>query len=337
MSMQPRSKPGPEVAKLNFLAALRDAMAEEMRRDADVFVMGEDLRQNLYGSSAGLLDEFGPVRVRDVPLAEAGVIGTAIGAAMVGMRPVVDITISPFLYPACDQIISIAAKSRYIYGGQTSVPIVLRASLFYNAGSAAQHSDRPYQFFLGVPGLKIVVPSDAASAKGLLKTAIRDDDPVLFFEDFNLWSTSVRCDHDDEADRTVPLGRAAVKREGADVTVVAVAASVGLSMKAAEKLGQEGISVEVIDPQTIQPLDEETIFRSVRKTGRIVAVDPAHRTGSFAGEVLARVTETAFASLKAAPRRVCTPDTHIPFAPVMEKGLYPSVESIVDAIRETVA
>jgi len=321
------------MARLTFLTALRDAMAEEMRRDERVFVMGEDLRHNLYGSSAGLLDEFGPERVLDVPLAEAGVVGTAIGAAMVGMRPVVDITISPFLYPACDQIVSIAAKSRYIYGGQTSVPIVIRACMFYNGGSAAQHSDRPYAMFMGIPGLKIVVPSDVADAKALLKASIRDDDPVLFFEDFNLWGSAMRLP-DDTSDVVLPLGQAAVKREGQDVTLFAVGGAVSLALAAAKLLESEGISVEVIDPRTVKPLDTHTVLESVRKTERFVAVDPAHRTGSLASEIVATVTEQLFGSLKAAPIRVCTPDTHIPFAPNMEKGLYPTTDSIAAAVRQ---
>jgi pyruvate dehydrogenase E1 component beta subunit len=319
------------MARINFLTALRDAMAEEMRRDPRVFVMGEDLRQNLYGSSAGLLEEFGPERVLDVPLAEAGVVGTAIGAAMVGMRPVVDITIAPFLYPACDQIISMAAKSRYLYGGQTSVPLVIRACMFYNGSSAAQHSDRPYAMFMGIPGLKIVVPSGVAEAKGLLKAAIRDDDPVLFFEDFNLWGTGARLP--DGEDLVMPLGRAAIKREGRDLTVFAVGAAVTHALTAAKVLDGEGMSIEVIDPRTVKPLDTQTVLASVRKTGRFLAVDPAHRTGSLASEIVATVSERAFASLKAAPIRLCTPDIHIPFAPTLEKGLYPTSESIAAAAR----
>lgn len=322
------------MARVNFLNAVRDAMAEEMRRDSRVFVMGEDLRQNLYGSSAGLLDEFGPERVLDVPLAEAGVVGTAIGAAMVGMRPVVDLTIAPFLYPACDQIISMAAKSRYLYGGQTSVPLVIRVCMFYNVSSAAQHSDRPYGMFMGVPGLKIIVPSGVEEAKGLLKAAIRDNDPVLCFEDCNLWGASARLP---EEELVMPLGRAAIKREGRDVTVFAVGGAVSHALAAAKVLDGEGISLEVVDPRTIKPLDVETVLASVRKTGRFLAVDPAHRTGSLASEIVATVAERAFAALKAAPVRLCTPDVHIPFAPVMEKGLYPTSESIARAARKLVA
>lgn len=319
------------MARVNFLNAIRDAMAEEMRRDSRVFVMGEDLRANLYGSSAGLLEEFGPQRVRDVPLAEAGVVGTAIGASMVGMRPVVDITIAPFLYPAFDQIVSIAAKSRYIYGGQTHVPIVLRACMFYNGGSAAQHSDRPYSTFMSIPGLKIVVPANAADAKGLLKAAIRDDDPVLFLEDVNLWGTAMQVPDDENA--MVPLGTAEVKREGTDLTIFAVGGAVSLALAAAKSLDAKGISAEVVDPRTVKPLDTETILASVRKTGRFLAVDPAHRTGSLASEIVATVSEKAFSALRAAPIRLCTPDTHIPFASSMERGLYPTTDRIEAAAQ----
>jgi pyruvate dehydrogenase E1 component beta subunit len=319
------------MAMTSFLNALRDAMAEEMRRDPRVFVMGEDLRQNLLGSSAGLLDEFGPDRILDVPLAEAGVVGTGAGAAMVGMRPIIDLTIASFLYPATDQIISIAAKSRYIYGGQTAVPMVVRVCMFYNGNAAAQHSDRPYSMFMGIPGLKIVAPSDPYDAKGLLKAAIRDDDPVLFFEDVNLWKSKAQLPKEDY---TVALGVAAIKRQGHDVTLFAVAGTVPLALEAATLLDREGISVEVIDPRTIKPLDVATVLESVRRTGRFVAVDPAHRTGSLASEIAATVAEKVFSSLKAPVLRVCTPDTHIPFATVMEKGLFPSVDSIAGAVRQ---
>lgn len=320
--------------KTNYLTALRDAMAEEMRDDPRVFVMGEDVELNVYGSSQGLLAEFGAERVMDVPLSEATVIGAAAGAAMVGMRPIVDITISPFLYPAADQIISIIAKAHYMYGGQTHVPLVIRSCMFYNFNNAAQHSDRPYSLFMSIPGLKIVVPSNPYDAKGLLKAAIRDDDPVLFFEDVNLWTSS--CDIPDER-YVVPLGKAAIKRKGRDVTVFAVAGTVPLALKAAELLEKEGISIEVIDPCTIKPLDTVTVLESVARTGRLVAVDPAHRTGSVASEIAATVTEQAFDKLKAPILRVTAPDVHIPFAGSMEKGLFPSVESITNAVRKVMS
>jgi acetoin:2,6-dichlorophenolindophenol oxidoreductase subunit beta len=322
------------VAKTNFLTALRDAMAESMREDPRVFLMGEDVELNLYGSSQGLRDEFGPERVMDVPLSEAAVVGAAAGAAMVGMRPIVDVTIAPFLYLAADQIISIIAKARYMYGGQTHVPLVLRSCMLYNINNAAQHSDRPYSLFMSVPGLKIVAPSDAYDAKGLLRAAIRDEDPVLFFEDVNLWGSSCEVPPDGYE---ISMGKANVKREGSDVTVFAVSGTVPMAIRAATELEAEGVSVEVIDPRTIKPLDTATVLASVARTGRLVAVDPAHRTGSVASEIAATVSEYGFASLKAPIVRVTAPDVHIPFAASMEKGLFPSVQSIMVAVRKVMA
>jgi acetoin:2,6-dichlorophenolindophenol oxidoreductase subunit beta len=320
--------------KTNFLTAIRDAMAEEMRSDPRVFLMGEDVELNLFGSSKGLRDEFGADRVRDVPLSEATVVGAAAGAAMVGTRPIVDLTISPFLYPAADQIISIIAKARYMYGGQTHVPLVIRSCMFYNINNAAQHSDRPYSLFMSIPGLKIVVPSDAHDAKGLLISAIRDPDPVMFFEDVNLWgSTSdIPAEH-----YAIPLGKAVIKRAGTDVTVVAVGATVSMALKAADLLQHDGISVEVIDPRTIKPLDTATVLASVSRTGRLVAVDPAHRTGSVASEISATITEYAFDKLKAPILRVTAPDVHIPFAGSMEKALFPTMDAIVRAVRSNMS
>jgi len=322
------------MAKTNYLSALRDAMAETMREDPRVFLMGEDVELNVYGSSQGLHAEFGADRVMDVPLSEAAVIGAAAGAAMVGMRPVVDITISPFLYPAADQIISIIAKAHYMYGGQTRVPLVIRSCMFYNVNNAAQHSDRPYSLFMSIPGLKIVVPSDPYDAKGLLKAAIRDDDPVLFFEDVNLWGSNSEIP---EADYEIAMGKAAIKRTGTDVTVFAIAGTVPMALKAAAEMEKEGVSVEVIDPRTVKPLDVATVLASVARTGRFVAVDPAHRTGSVASEIAATVGEHLYDKLKAPILRVTAPDVHIPFAGSMEKGLFPSVQSISAAVRKTMS
>jgi pyruvate dehydrogenase E1 component beta subunit len=307
-------------------------MAQEMRRDPRVFLMGEDVRKSVFGASAGLIDEFGEARVLDTPLSEAGFIGAAAGAAMVGMRPIVDVTLGTFLYPATDQIFSIIAKSRYLYGGQTHVPLVIRCCMIYNANSAAQHSDRPYTFFMGMPGLKLIVPSDPYDAKGLLTAAIRDDDPVICFEDASVWAKAQEVP---DEDYVIPLGQAKVKRDGRDVTVFAVAGAVPLALAAAETLAAEGIEIEVIDPRTIKPLDTATVLASVAKTGRFVAVDPAHRTGSLASEICAVVAEEAFRHLKAPVRRVTTPDTHIPYARSMERGLYPTAESIAEAVRQT--
>lgn len=321
------------MASLSYLEAIRDAMSEEMRRDPAVFLMGEDVVHNVYGSSGGLAKEFGLERVIDVPLSEAGFVGAAAGAAMVGMRPVVDVTIAPFLYPAMDQIVSIIAKSRYLYGGQTKVPVVIRACMLYNINNAAQHSDRPYPAFMGIPGLKIIAPSCPADMKGLLKAAIRDDDPVLCFEDGTLWMTRAEVP---DGDFVVPLGRSDIKREGKDVTLYAVAGAVPVALEAAEQVANEGISGEVIDPRTLKPLDSATVLESVRKTGRFIAADPAHQTCSVASEMAAIVAERGFWDLKAPVVRVNTPDVPIPFATSLERGLYPTPESLVAAIRRVV-
>ncbi len=318
--------------KVSYLQAIREAMAEEMVRDESVFLMGEDVRSNMFGSSGGLADEFGNERVRDTPISEAGFVGAAAGAAMVGMRPIVDMTIAPFLYVAMDQLVSITAKSTYLYGGQAKVPVVIRAGMFYGRGSAAQHSDRPYPMFMTVPGLKIIAASNPYDLKGLLKTAIRDDDPVMSFEDGTLWSSSSEIP---DEEYLIPFGKAEVKREGDDVTIVAVAGSVPHALTAAEDLAEEGFSAEVIDPRTLVPLDRETILASVHKTGRLVIAEPAHETGGVAANVSAIVAEEGFWDLAAPIMRVTTPDTHIPFSPPLEHPLYPNPEKISLAARKT--
>lgn len=322
------------MAKITYLEAIQQAQAEEMERDSKVFIMGEDIRCNVFGTTTGFVERFGEERVRDTPISENGFIGAAGGAAMVGMRPIVDATISSFLFPAMDQICSIIAKSRYIYGGQAQLPLVIRSCLFYGNSNAAQHSDRPYSMFMNMPGLKIIAPSNARDMKGLLKAAIRDDDPVLSFEDSTCWT--VKSEVPDDADFLIPLGKGEVKREGTDVTVIAIAGAVNIALKAADKLKAEGISVEVVDPRTLVPLDRDIILRSVRKTGRAICVDPAHKTCSAASEIAATIAEEAFEALRAPVVRVTTPDTHLPFSPHIEKPLYPSVERIMDAARRLV-
>lgn len=323
------------MARRTFLEAIRDAQYEEMKRDERVFLMGEDVVCNVFGTSTGFPEEFGLERCRDTPISEAGFVGAAAGAAMVGMRPIVDLTIASFIYPAVDQVFSIIAKSRYIYGGQARLPLVLRSCMFYGNANAAQHSDRPYPMFMGMPGLKVVVPSTARDAKGLLKSAIRDDDPVLFFEDGNLWTS--KADFADDEDLLIPLGVADVKREGNDLSIIAVAGGVPLALAAAKELEKEGISAEVVDPRTLSPLDSGTILASVRKTGRAVVVDPAHQTCSAASEISAIIVEQAFDALKAPILRVTTPDTHLPFSPSIERALYPTRERIVAAAKAVVA
>lgn len=317
-----------------FLEAIRDAQFEEMQRDPRVFIMGEDVECNMFGTFKGITDEFGASRLRNTPISEAGITGVAAGAAMVGMRPIVDYTIAPFLYPAMDQIISIVAKSRYLFGGQARVPVVLRANLIYGNGNAAQHSDRPYSLFMHIPGLKIIVPSSAHEVKGLLKTAIRDDDPVMCFEDVALWSSKSDIP---EVEYLIPFGKAQVIREGGDATVVAIGAMVNHAKAAAEELAKDSISIEVIDPRTLAPLDRETILASVNKTGRLVIVDAATEACSAASEIAAMVAQEGFWDLRAPIQRVTTPNTHIPFSPALERGLYPSKDKVVAAVRRSLA
>ena len=322
------------MARASFLEAIRQAQHEEMSRDERVFIMGEDIVCSVFGTTIGFADDFGLERVRNTPISENGFVGAAAGAAMVGMRPIVDVTLAPFLYPAMDQIISIIAKSRYIYGGQATLPLVIRACLFYGNSNAAQHSDRPYSMFMNVPGLKIIVPSNPYDMKGLLKAAIRDNDPVLCFEDGTCWSA--KADLPDDPDFLIPLGKGEVKREGTDVSIIAIAGSVPLSLKAAEQLANDGISAEVVDPRSLVPLDKALILASVRKTGRAITVDPAHQTCSAGSEIAAMIGEHAFDSLRGPVLRIATADTHLPFSPAIEQALYPSVDRIVAAARRLV-
>lgn len=318
------------MAEITYLQAISSAIREEMERDPRTFVMGEDL--SIWGTADGLPESFGVERVRNTPISESGFIGAAAGAAIAGSRPIVDVTISSFIYPAMDQVVSIIAKSRYLYGGQAKLPLVLRLGMYHGLGVAAQHSDRPYPMFMGVPGLKIVIPSTPYDMKGLLKTAIRDDDPVLVFEDSGLWSTKGEVP---DGEILVPFGKAAIRREGTDVTVVAISGTVRRAIAAAEELSREGISVEVIDPRTLVPLDKATILESVKKTGRIVVVDPANRTCSAASEIGVIVAEEGFWDLKAPVIRVTTPDTHVPYSPALEPSIYPDKAKIIDAVRRT--
>lgn len=318
---------------VTYLQAIIEAQREEMVADDRVFLMGEDVSWSMMGTTAGLVEQFGPARVRDTPISEAGFVGAGAGAALAGMRPIVEILMAPFLYPAMDQIVSIIAKSTYLYGGQASVPIVLRAPLLYGHGNAAQHSDRPYATLQTIPGLKIAIPSTAYDVKGLLKTAVRDNDPVFVFEDARCWNT--QSEVPDDPDFTIPFGEAAIRREGTDVTIVAIASGVVLALQAAEELERDGVSVEVIDPRTIVPLDLDRILASVAKTGRLVLVDPAHETGSVASQISALVAERGFWDLQAPIVRVTTPQTHVPFSAVMEHPLYPNVPRILDAVRRT--
>ena len=313
--------------EITYFEAVFEAEREEMTRDERVILIGEDL--GLY-EKTGLLTGFGPSRIRSAPISENGFVGMAVGAAMTGLRPIVDLTIASFCFVAADQLVSQAAKSRYMFGGQTDVPLVVRSAMWHGGSNAAHHSDRPYPMFMNVPGLKIAVPATAYDAKGLLKAAVRDDDPVLLFEDKNLW---FRPGPVPEEDTVVPLGVADVRREGGDATVVAIGSTVGPALEAAEELSAEGCSVEVIDPRTLVPLDKRAILESVAKTGRLVVVDLANKTCGAAAEIAAIAAEEVFDALTAPIVRVTTPDVHIPFSPPLEKPLYPDKEKIVAALR----
>jgi pyruvate dehydrogenase E1 component beta subunit len=319
--------------EITYLQAIYEAQHEEMQRDQRVFIIGEDIEASFFGTTAGFLEEFGAKRVRNTPLSENGFIGAAAGAAMVGARPIVDVTIASFLYVAMDQLISIVSKATYMYGGQARVPMVIRAAMFYGGNNAAQHSDRPHPIFMNMPGFKIIAPSTPGDMKGLLKSAVRDDDPVLSFEDGTLWASKGSVPED--GDYLVPLGQADIKRPGNDVTVVAIGGTVLHALAAAAELEAGGVSVEVVDPRTLVPLDTATILGSVEKTGRLVVADPAHRTCSAASEIAAVVAEDGFWNLKAPIQRVTTPPVHVPYSPALEPQMYPTREKIVSAVRRT--
>lgn len=318
----------PAVRELTYLNAIVEAQREEMLRDERVILIGENI--DIYGGSA-LFDTFDGTRLRNVPISENSFAGMGIGAALTGLRPIVDLTIASFVYLAADQIINQAAKLRYMTGGQLSVPIVFRACAYYNICNAAQHSDRPYPLFMNVPGLKIVAPATPADMKGLLKAAVRDDDPVLVFEDMNLWTQKAQVATD--PDHLVPIGEADIKIEGSDVTLVSIAGCLPKVLNAARALRGNGVAAEVVDLRTLVPLDRETLLRSVQKTGRVVIVDNSHRTGSVASEVSAVIAEEGFQSLRAPIQRVTTPDVQIPYSRALEKPLYPSEERIIAAVE----
>jgi pyruvate/2-oxoglutarate/acetoin dehydrogenase E1 component len=314
------------MAAITYTEAIWSAIRDEMRSDSRVLMLGQDLEFD----AAETWREFGAERVRNTPISEAGFIGAAIGAALTGMRPIVGLGCSTFLYSAMDQVINQAAKSRYMFGGQASVPLVIRAPVLYAISAAAHHSDRPWGMFAQAPGLKIIVPTTPYDAKGLMRSAIRDGNPVLFFEDGTL---SERRGEVPEGDYTVPIGVADIKRDGTDVTVVALAAAVQHSLAAAEKLEDDGISVEVVDLRTVVPLDRRVILESVSKTGRLIVVDPAPRMCSVAAEVAATVAELAFERLRAPIVRLTAPDSPVPFSPDLERLMYPTEAGIIAAAR----
>jgi pyruvate/2-oxoglutarate/acetoin dehydrogenase E1 component len=315
----------------NFIQAIKQAIDEEMQRDPLTFLMGEDVVLGAFGATKGLADKYGIKRVRNTPISEAGFVGAAVGAAMAGTRPICEVEFASFFYCAFDQVCNQAAKLRYMSGGQATMPITFRAVFGAMGGAAAQHSETVYAQFLSVPGLKLVVPSGPSDMKGLLKSAIRDNNPVIVFEHGGLG----RLKEDiPDGDHLVPLGKAAVKRPGENVTVVAIGAMVPKAMKVAAKLEEEKISVEVIDPRTLIPLDEDAILASVEKTNRIVIADEGHLRGGAAADLAAIVADKGFDFLDAPIRRVTALDVPIPFSPPLEKAAIPDEARIEAAIRD---
>jgi pyruvate dehydrogenase E1 component beta subunit len=317
--------------------ALREALHEEMQRDKTVFLLGEDIGRywgGAFGVTKSLAEVFGDDRVRDTPISENAIIGVGIGAAITRMRPVAEIMFGDLSALAMDQICNQAAKIRYMFGGQTSVPLVVRTPFGAGVNIASHHSQSLEAWFMHTPGLYVAVPSTPYDAKGLLKTAIRGSDPVLFVEHKLLYPVKGMIP---EEDYVVPFGVADVKREGSDVTIVATLFMVHKSLVAAEQVSKEGISVEVVDPRTLTPLDKQTIVKSVKKTGRLVVVSEDCRTAGVSAEIAAVVAEEALDYLDAPIKRVAEPDTPIPFSPALEKSVIPDEKSIVKAVKEIVS
>jgi len=330
----------PEQKRLTgYRGAINEALSEEMARDSSIIVMGQDVgKAPPFGVTIGLLDKFGPERVLDTPISEIAMVGAAVGAAIGGMRPVVGMQFGDFLSCAIDQVVHQAAMLRYLTGGQVKVPVIIRLPCGAGQGTGSHHAQSMYSWFVHSPGLRVVVPSTAADAKGLMKTALRQDNPVLFFEEKILYRTrwEVPADYT-SPDFTIPFGKAEIKRQGKDITVVATLAMVHYAIDAAKRLEAEGISVEVIDPRTLAPLDIETILASVRKTGRLVVVDEAYLSCGIQGEIIAAATEKAFSHLKSPPKRLGNLGVPVPFAPTLEEKVIPNIDNIEQAIRETLA
>lgn len=316
-----------------YAMAVRDTIAAEMRRDEKVFVMGEDVESigSIFGCTRDLTAEFGRERAFNTPISEAGFVGAGLGAACTGMRPIVELMYMDFSLVAMDQLINQVAKTRYIFGGRAKIPLVIRGQQGIGRGNAATHSQSLETIFMHFPGLKVACPSTGRDAAGLLRTAIRDDNPVMFFEHKALYATKGEVPDDPEF--MLPFGKADVKRAGTDVTIVANLLYVSRALEAAETLAKEGISAEVIDPMTLVPFDKETVIESVKKTGRLVVVHEAHRTAGWGAEVAAMVTEEAFRYLDAPPLRLGTKACPLPFNVELENAATPQVADIVAAAK----
>jgi acetoin:2,6-dichlorophenolindophenol oxidoreductase subunit beta len=317
---------------LTYMEAVREAIREEMRKDPHLFMIGEDVGPygGEMGMTQGLWKEFGDMRLRDAPISEAGIVGCALGAALTGCRAIAEIPFMDFVGVAMDQIYNQAAKMRYMFGGKAEIPLIIRTPMGGYQSAAAQHSQCLEAWFMHTPGIKVVLPSTPADAKGLLAACFADRNPVIFIEHKKLYQQKGEVP---EGEHVVPLGKAAVRRAGRDVTVVATSYTVGMALEAAEALSQEGIDVEVVDPRTLVPLDEDGILASVRRTGRLVIVHEAWRRAGAGAEIAAIAAEKALGSLKAPVLRVAAEDVPIPFSPVLEGFVLPDAGKIQKAVR----
>ena len=329
---------------LSGAAAINETIRQTMEFDQSVIVIGEDIAGGAglggknegamggsFGVTRGLIEQFGPIRVRDTPISEAAIAGIAIGGAAAGLRPIVDMMWSSFTPLAFDQIFNQAAKMRYMFGGQVTVPVVFRMAMGAGLGAAGQHSDTLYSLFTHIPGLKVVVPSSPYDAKGLLTAAVADNNPVLFFEHMGLYGMKEEVP---ESSYEIPLGDAKIVRDGTDITVIATSMMVNKALDAADQLRERNISIEVIDPRTLSPIDNKKICRSARKTGRVIIVDESPPRCSIAADIAAMVSESTFDSLKAPVKRVTSPHSPVPLSPPLEEAYIPSVQRIIAAAEE---
>ncbi|WP_417808522.1 alpha-ketoacid dehydrogenase subunit beta [Thioclava sp.] len=321
--------------EITLSKAVNEAIAEEMRRDPSIFLMGEDVAEagTPFKVLSGLVEEFGTERIIDTPISEPGFMGLAVGAAMTGSRPIVDLMFGDFLFLVMDQLCNQAAKTYYMSGGKLSVPLVLRTNMGATRRSAAQHSQSLHALVAHIPGLKVAMPSSAYEAKGLMKTAIRDNSPVVIFEDKLMYNDKAPVP---EEEYLIPFGQAAVLREGSDITLVGTSSMVQIALAAAETLAAEGISAEVIDPRTIVPLDEETIVKSVRKTSRAMVIDEGHQSYGVSAEIASRITEKAFYYLDAPVVRMGAMDVPVPFSPALEDITVPTAKGVAAMARRLV-
>ncbi|HAR40867.1 MAG TPA: alpha-ketoacid dehydrogenase subunit beta [Coprothermobacter sp.] len=316
--------------KMNFAQAINEGIKNEMRRDPNVFLMGEDVRFGVFGVTAGLIDEFGEDRVRDTPITEEAIAGAAVGAAAAGSRPIAEIMFIDFITVAMDQIVNQAAKMRYMFGGKINLPITYRTMVGAGISAAAQHSQSLEAWFTHVPGIKVVFPSTPSDALGLIISSIRDDNPVLFLEHKLLYAMEGEVS---DTNDPIPLGVADVKRSGKDVTIVATGFMVHKALQAAQELAKEGIEAEVVDPRTLFPLDKETIYNSIRKTHKVVVVTEEVKRGAWSGELAADIAEDIFDVLEAPIKRIGSLNTPIPFSPPLEKYVVPNEIDIINAVK----